>query len=98
MLNLFFFKNQSFLIINLYLKFKSEYKIPKSLLLDIMKCSYLNYYYSPSELNEYYCQWITKSTTDFVSYTKEQYKIYEDIRKEKKNLRKHIKTLRKAYV
>ena len=64
---------------DLYLKFKSEYKIPKNLLVDIMKCSYLNYYYSPSELNEYYCQWITKSTTDFVSYTKEQYKIYEEI-------------------
>ena len=64
---------------DLYLTFKSEYKIPKNLLVDIMKCSYLNYYYSPSELNEYYCQWITKSTIDFVSYTEEQYKIYNEI-------------------
>jgi len=64
---------------DLYLKFKSEYKIPKNLLVDIMKCRYLNYYYSPNELNEYYCQWSILSTTDFVSYTEEQHKIYNEI-------------------
>lgn len=63
----------------LYLKFKSEYKIPKNLLDNIMKCKYLNYYYSPTELNEYYNQWLNKSTNNFVSYTEEQYKIYEDL-------------------
>jgi hypothetical protein len=64
---------------DLYLKFKSEYKIPKNLLVNIMKCKYLNYYYSPSELNEYYNLWSAISTNDFVSYNEEQYKLYEDI-------------------
>jgi hypothetical protein len=64
---------------DLYVNFKSIYKIPKNLLNNIMSCKYINYYYSPSELNEYYLQWINKSTTDFVSYTEEQYKIYEEL-------------------
>jgi hypothetical protein len=67
---------------DLFLKFKTVYKIPKNLLGDIMKCRYLNYYYSPTELNEYYGQWLNnsvKTTTNFVSYTEEQYKIYEDL-------------------
>jgi hypothetical protein len=64
---------------DLFLKFKTVYKIPKNLLGDIIKCKYLNYYYSPTELNEYYNQWLNKTTTHFVSYTEEQYKIYEDL-------------------
>ena len=71
---------------DLYLKFKSQYKIPKNLLVEIMKCKYLNYYYSPSELNEYYCQWITKSTINFISYNEEQYKIYEDLTMENSHI------------
>ena len=64
---------------DLYLKFKSIYQIPKNLLDNIMKCKYLNYYYSSSELNEYYHEWVKKSTNNFVSYTEEQYKMYEEL-------------------
>jgi hypothetical protein len=64
---------------DLYVHFKSIYKIPKNLLDNMMNCKYIKYYYSPSELNDYYRQWQNKSTTDFVSYTEEQYKIYEDL-------------------
>jgi hypothetical protein len=51
-----------------------------------MKCRYLNYYYSPSELNEYYCQWQNKCTSDFVSYNEEQYKLYEDLSMENSHI------------
>jgi hypothetical protein len=71
---------------DLYLNFKSEYRIPKNLLDNIMKCKYLNYYYSPSELNEYFCQWLNTSTPNFVSYTEEQYKIYEDLTMENSHI------------
>jgi hypothetical protein len=71
---------------DLYLKFKTEYKIPKNLLDNVMKCKYLYYYYSPDELNEYYCQWLNKSTTDFVSYDEEQYKLYEDLTMENSHM------------
>ena len=64
---------------DLFLTFKSTYKIPKNFLDNIMKCKYLNYYYSPAELNEYYNHWVNKSTSDFVSYSEEQYKTYEDL-------------------
>jgi len=63
----------------LYLTFKSMYKVPLNLLDDILQCKYLNYYYSEHELKEYYNQWLHLSTTDFVSYTSEQYKMYEEL-------------------
>jgi hypothetical protein len=64
---------------DLYLKFKSIYRIPRNLLDDIMKCKYLKYFYSPLEINEYFNLWVNMSTSDFVSYTIEEYKIYEEI-------------------
>lgn len=64
---------------DLYVKFKSIYKIPNNLLDKIMTCRYLKYYYSPHELNEYYHEWQNTSTGDFVSYNEEQYKLYEDL-------------------
>jgi hypothetical protein len=70
----------------LYLNFKSIYKIPKNLLDHIIKCKYLNYYYSPSELNEYYCQWLNMSTCDFVSYTEEQYEMYAELTTENSHI------------
>jgi hypothetical protein len=39
----------------------------------------LKYFYSPLELAEYYNQWQNLSTTDFVSYTKDQYQMYEEL-------------------
>jgi hypothetical protein len=64
---------------DLYLLFKNTYKIPKNLLIETIKCKYLNYYYSPSEISEYYNQWDQNSTVDFISYTPEQYKMYEEL-------------------
>lgn len=64
---------------DLYLLFKNTYKIPQNLLLETIKCKYLNYYYSPSEICEYYNQWHKNSTMDYISYTPEQYKMYEEL-------------------
>jgi len=64
---------------DIYTAFKNTYKIPLNLLNDINNCKYLNYFYSPDELTEYYNQWLQISTTDFISYTPEQYKMYEEL-------------------
>lgn len=64
---------------DLYLKFKSNYKIPKNLLDEIMSNSYINYFFSPNEKEEYYSRWIKKSCDNFISYNEEQYKMYEDL-------------------
>ena len=66
---------------NIYMLFKSQYKIPKNLLDSVMNCKYLNYYYSSSEKNMYYNEWLLKSTEIRNSYTPEDYNIYEDITK-----------------
>jgi hypothetical protein len=63
----------------LYIKFKNNYKIPINFLKDILNCNYLKYYYSPEEINEYYNEWLNKSTWGFNSYTLNEYKIYEEI-------------------
>ena len=64
---------------DLYFTFKSAYKIPQNLLSNIMLCKYLKYYYSSSELSEYYKKWSLMSTNNVVSYTADEYKIYEEI-------------------
>ena len=64
---------------DLYLLFKKMYRIPKNLLLETIQCKYLNYFYSPSEIAEYYNQWDKISTSNFVPYTAEQYKMYEEL-------------------
>ena len=64
---------------DLYAKFKTNYKIPKNLLDDVINSSYINYFFSPNEKNEYYVKWLHKSCDNFISYTKEQYKMYEDL-------------------
>lgn len=64
---------------DLYAKFKANYKIPKNLLDQIISSSYVNYFFSPSEKEEYYSKWLQKSCDNFISYTKEQYKMYEDL-------------------
>ena len=40
---------------------------------------YLNYYYSPSEIIQYYNEWNNKSTLIKNGYTLEQYKVYNEI-------------------
>jgi hypothetical protein len=62
---------------DLYLKFKEQYKIPINYLNSIKNDKYLNYYYSSSEINEYYELWKCKSSNEFVSLTEMEYKIYE---------------------
>ena len=64
---------------DIYLTFKSAYRIPRNLLDQIMTCKYLKYFYSPTELQEYYSQWVNLSTISFVSYTQEQYHLYEEL-------------------
>jgi len=64
---------------DLYNNFKNTYKIPINLLDDLMNCKYLNYYYSPEEKTQYYNEWLAKSSCSFVSYTKDQFKLYEEI-------------------
>jgi len=64
---------------DLYLLFKSVYRIPKNLLDDIMQCKYLKYFYSINEQQEYYNQWSQLSTPAFTSYTEDQYKMYEEL-------------------
>ena len=64
---------------DIYNSFKNHYKIPINLLNDIMKCKYLNYYYSEQEKNVYYSEWLCKSTDEKVCYTLEQYRLYQEI-------------------
>jgi hypothetical protein len=64
---------------DIYTAFKNTYRIPLNLLNDINNCKYLNYFYSSSEINEYYKHWLQISTIDFISYTEEQYKMYEEL-------------------
>jgi hypothetical protein len=64
---------------DLYAKFKLHYKIPKNLLDELTKCRYFNYYYSEDERQEYINEWLHKSTINFVSYTPEEYKMYEEL-------------------
>ena len=63
----------------LYLKFKNSYKIPINFLKDIINCNYLKYYYSNDEINEYYNEWLNKTTNIFNPYTINEYKLYEEI-------------------
>ena len=64
---------------DIYAAFKNTYRIPVNLLNDINNCKYLNYFYSPSELKEYYNHWLQLSTIDFISYGSEEYKMYEEL-------------------
>jgi len=64
---------------DLYLAFKNAYNVPQNLLNDIVKCKYLKYFYSPDEIAEYFNQWSSKSISYFVSYTDDQYKMYEEL-------------------
>ena len=79
------YKSSNKEIKELYNLFKQKYKIPINFLDEIKNCKYLNFYYSPNELNEYYNEWYSKSTYITNSYTPEQYKIYNDITIENTN-------------
>jgi hypothetical protein len=67
---------------DLYNNFKNTYKIPINILDELMNCKYLNYYFSPDEKIQYYNEWLSKSGWPFVSYSLDEYKIYEEISRE----------------
>jgi hypothetical protein len=64
---------------DLYNTFKLNYKIPINFLNDVINDKYLIYYYSKDELNNYYNEWLSKSTQESISYSYEEYKLYENI-------------------
>ena len=63
----------------LYEEFKLYYKIPINLLNNVFNDKYLKYYYSNNEKQNYYDEWLNKSTFSRDSYTFEEYKLYEEI-------------------
>jgi hypothetical protein len=64
---------------DLYNKFKLHYRIPVNLLNYVINDKYLKYYYSQYEINNYYNEWLSKSTQARNSYSYEEYKLYESI-------------------
>ena len=64
---------------DLYLRFKNKYLLPSNFLSDIINCKYLNYYYSPIEIQEYISIWNNKTTIPFTSYSELEYKMYEEL-------------------
>ena len=64
---------------DLYTQFKSHYRLPSNFLSNLTTCKYLNYYYSPSEIEEYIGQWRTNLESVFTPYTENEYKIYEEL-------------------
>ena len=64
---------------DLYNTFKTIYRIPINLLDEIKSDKYLQYYYSETEITKYYNEWINKCTLFKLSYTLDEYKLYEKI-------------------
>ena len=64
---------------DLYNSFKINYRIPINLLNEQINDTYLKYYYSDNEINEYNNEWLNKSSNIRESYNYDQYKLYEQI-------------------
>ena len=74
------YQSENKIIGDLFKNFLEKYKIPENFLNEIIfPCNYLNYYYSQSEKNEYLNKWNIKKCVNFIPYTLEQYRVYEDI-------------------
>ncbi len=71
---------------DIYKRFKDNYKIPSNFLSEIINCRYLNYYYSPTEIQEYVNNWSKKATDSFISYTENEYRMYEELTLENAHL------------
>ena len=68
---------------NLYKQFKNNYIIPSNFLENIINnCRYFNYYNSDVEKKEYFNYWNNRKTVDFIPFTSEEYKLYNNISKE----------------
>ncbi len=66
---------------DLYIRFKNEYKIPVNFINEyIQNDTYLNYYYSEVEKQQYINEWLQKSSTAlYTPFTNKEYKLYEEI-------------------
>ena len=71
---------------DLYTQFKTNYRLPSDFLSNLTTCKYLNYYYSPSEIQEYIGQWTANSGSLFIPYTENEYKMYEELTLENAHL------------
>ena len=63
----------------LYNNFKTNYSIPINYLNDLLNDKYLNYYYNEIEIKQYYDEWFLRNIRERVSYTYEQFKVYEEV-------------------
>jgi hypothetical protein len=73
---------------NIYTQFKTQYKIPKNYLENLMNCKYLNYYYSEEEKRNYFNEWSLKSSENTVGYSLEHYRLYHEISMENCHINK----------
>lgn len=72
------------IISNTYNIFKQNYKIPINYLEELDNCTYLNYYYSEKEKEEYFAEWSNKVDKICLPFNQEEYKIYEYVSHENK--------------
>ena len=64
---------------SLYKKFKDQYRLPCNYLEIIKNDTYLLYYYSEQERNEYLNMWSQKTSINVDPYTEEEYKFYVNL-------------------
>jgi hypothetical protein len=77
------YQTENKIIGNLYKQFKNNYIIPSNFLENIINnCRYFNYYNSDLEKKEYFNYWNNRKTVDFIPFTSEEYKLYNNISKE----------------
>jgi hypothetical protein len=77
------YQTENKIIGNLYKQFKNNYNIPSNFLENIINnCRYFNYYNSDLEKKEYFNYWNNRKTVDFIPFTSEEYKLYNNISKE----------------
>ena len=63
----------------IYNLFKRNYKLPLNHFEHIQNCVYLNYYYSPQEIEEYLNIWNNKIIDHCIPFTTDEYKLYDYI-------------------
>lgn len=81
------YESSNKVIKDIYQRFKNEYRIPSNLLELVENDSYLNYYYSPQEKQQYINEWKAKSVNNHFTYmTESEYKLYEEITIENSHL------------
>jgi hypothetical protein len=66
-------------IADIFIKFKSLYKIPENFLEEIKNCKSLNYYYTEEERMEYLNLWSSKKTAFHKCYSFDEYTFYNKL-------------------